>query len=113
LSTLIESPSFPINEINQFSADEKKDCGRWVFWKMVFWWTRKPSIGAKAVIAGALLLINFGSFEFKHLIRLLPATKSPHRKNPCANPRLHYARQYSDNFYQERIAKNKLLGCWK
>ena len=54
MSTLIESPHFSINEINESSAGEKRGGGRPDFWEMVFWWTRKPLIGARSVIAGAL-----------------------------------------------------------
>jgi len=98
LSTLIESPHFPINEINEFSAGEKRGGGRPDFWEMVFWWTRKPLIGARSVIAGALVPSNFSPFEFKRLVRLWPETKSPHRENPSVSPRL-----------KEHLSKVKLL----
>jgi len=98
LSTFLESPNFPINEVNRFSASEKKGGGRPDFWEMVFWWTRKPLIGARSVIAGALLPSNFSPFEFKRLVKLWPEAKSPHRENPSVSPQL-----------KERFSKVKLL----
>jgi putative DNA methylase len=77
----IESFEFPLNVINKFSASEKRGGGRPDFWEMVFWWTRKPLIGARSVIAGALLPENFNPIEFKHLVRL-SGDKTPHRENP-------------------------------
>jgi putative DNA methylase len=81
MNRFIESFKFPIDDINKFSAAEKRGGGRPDFWEMVFWWTRKPLIGARSVIAGALLPENFNTLEFKHLVRL-SADKSPHRENP-------------------------------
>jgi putative DNA methylase len=98
LSTFLESPNFPINEVNRFSASEKKGGGRPDFWEMVFWWTRKPLIGARSVIAGALLPSNFSPFEFKRLVKLWPEAKSPHRENPSVSPQL-----------KERFSRVKLL----
>jgi len=98
LSTLIESPHFPINEVNEFSASEKRGGGRPDFWEMVFWWTRKPLIGARSVIAGALVPSDFSPFEFRRLVKLWPETRSPHRENPSIVPRL-----------KERLPKVKLL----
>ncbi|MEM4055099.1 MAG: DUF1156 domain-containing protein, partial [Desulfurococcaceae archaeon] len=88
MDRFIESSAFPINEVNEFSAVEKRGGGRPDFWEMVFWWTRKPLIGARAVIAGALLPANFDSLEFKHLVRLWPSVKAPHRKNPIVTQQL-------------------------
>jgi len=51
----IESPLFPIDIVNEASAKEKQGGGKPDFWKMVFWWTRKPLTGARTVIAGTLL----------------------------------------------------------
>jgi len=82
LSRFIESPLFPIAEINDKSASEKRGGGRPDFWEMVFWWTRKPLIGARAVIAGALLPDNYSFYDFKRLVRLLSDIKTPHRENP-------------------------------
>jgi len=77
----IESFKFPLEDINKFSASEKRGGGRPDFWEMVFWWTRKPLIGARSVIAGALLPESFNTLEFKHLVRL-SGDKTPHRENP-------------------------------
>ncbi|ASJ17110.1 hypothetical protein A3L04_08525 [Thermococcus chitonophagus] len=77
--TFLESPNFPIREINEKSAKEKGPA-RPPYWEMVFWWTRKPLIGARAVIAGALLPENVDAKEFKKMIRLNENT--PHRFNP-------------------------------
>jgi putative DNA methylase len=78
----IENPRFPIAEVNDFSAREKKGGGRPEFWEMVFWWTRKPLIGARSVIAGALLPYDFNLADFKRLVRLGSNTRVPHRENP-------------------------------
>jgi len=89
LGRFIESPLFPIGDVNEFSAGEKRGGGRPDFWEMVFWWTRKPLIGARSVIAGALLPDNFSPLEFKRLVRLWPpGARSPHRKNPNVIPQL-------------------------
>jgi len=53
----IESPKFPVKEVSRASAAEKGP-GRPPHWEMVFWWTRKPLIAARAVIAGCLLPEN-------------------------------------------------------
>ena len=81
MNRFIESFKFPLDDINKFSASEKRGGGRPDFWEMVFWWTRKPLIGARSVIAGALLPENFNPHEFKRLVRL-SADKTPHRENP-------------------------------
>jgi putative DNA methylase len=88
LSKFIESPLFPINEINEFSAREKQGGGRPPYWEMIFWWTRKPLIGARAIIAGSLLPADYNLREFKHIIRILPDIKSPHRENPHVFPQI-------------------------
>jgi len=81
MNRFIESFKFPLDDINKFSASEKRGGGRPDFWEMVFWWTRKPLIGARSVIAGALLPESFNTLEFKHLVRL-SGDKTPHRENP-------------------------------
>jgi putative DNA methylase len=89
LGRFIESPLFPIGDVNEFSVGEKRGGGRPDFWEMVFWWTRKPLIGARSVIAGALLPDNFSPLEFKRLVRLWPrGARSPHRENPNVIPQL-------------------------
>ncbi|MEM1662499.1 MAG: DUF1156 domain-containing protein [Desulfurococcaceae archaeon] len=98
MNRFIESSLFPINDINVASAAEKRGGGRPDFWEMVFWWTRKPLISARAVIAGALLPDNTTQFEFKQLIKLWSHNKTPHRDNPSISPQ-----------FRERFVKIKLL----
>jgi hypothetical protein len=46
-------------------------------------------IGARSIIAGALLPDNFSLLEFNHLIRLWPpGIRSPHRENPKITPQI-------------------------
>jgi len=51
----IETTKFPIDLVNDKSGGEKQGGGRPPFWEMVFWWTRKPLIGARAVVAAEWL----------------------------------------------------------
>jgi len=51
----IESPSFPVEVVNKASASEKRGKGGPGYWEMVFWWTRKPLAGARAIILASLL----------------------------------------------------------
>jgi len=76
----IETYGFPIDVVNDASAREKQGGGRPPHWEMVFWWTRKPLAGARAVIAGALLPTNTDPVKFKYHLRLTET--SPHRKTP-------------------------------
>ncbi|MCE4628402.1 MAG: DUF1156 domain-containing protein, partial [Desulfurococcales archaeon] len=76
----IETPEFPIREVNEASAREKQGGARPPHWEMVFWWTRKPLASARAVIAGSLLPAGTSPWEFKQYLRL--NEKVPHRKNP-------------------------------
>ena len=76
----IESPNFPIDIINEASAKEKMGGGRPPHWEMVFWWTRKPLAGARAVIAGALLPYDTNPEDFIRNLRLKDGVA--HRKNP-------------------------------
>ena len=86
--TFIESENFPISVVNNASAKEKGGGGRPPYWEMVFWWTRKPLAGARAVIAASLLPEEASVREF--LKRIYPSysppgnsfTKTPHRDNP-------------------------------
>jgi putative DNA methylase len=50
----VESVNFPFDIVSEASAVEKGP-GRPPHWEMVFWWTRKPLISARAIIAGCLL----------------------------------------------------------
>jgi len=77
----IESPYFPVDDVNEASAREKQGGGRPEYWEMVFWWTRKPLASARAVVAGAVLPSNIDSTRFKSWLQLNVA-KTPHRLNP-------------------------------
>ena len=67
---LIETDKFPADLINEASAREKSRGGMPPIWEMVFWWTRKPLIGARAIIAASLLPESVDKNEFLRLIRL-------------------------------------------
>ncbi len=56
MPTLLER-GIPIDVINDYSSVEKGP-GRPPHWEMVFWWTRKPLAGARAIIAAPLLSDN-------------------------------------------------------
>ena len=78
----IESVRFPFQEVSEASAVEKGP-GRPPHWEMVFWWTRKPLISARAVIAGALLPENTERRSFLHMIGIRGGKqKTAHRVNP-------------------------------
>ena len=91
----IESPNFPVREANQASASEKLGGGRPDYWEMVFWWTRKPLAGARAVIASTVLPDTISPNEFIYRLRLCERTA--HRHNPSVDP------------WIERFKKIKLL----
>jgi len=78
--TFIESPHFPILTVNEASAKEKGP-GRPPYWEMVFWWTRKPLAGARAVILGSLLPGDPSRYDLINWLKLT-ADKTPHRLNP-------------------------------
>ena len=77
--TLVESSRFPVGLVSEKSAGEKVGGGRPPYWEMVFWWTRKPLVGARAIIAGALVSSSISESEFDRVLRL--NEKSPHRHN--------------------------------
>lgn len=76
----IESIKFPFPDISEASAVEKGP-GRPPHWEMVFWWTRKPLISARAVIAGCLLPENTSPSNFKKSIGI-GLGKTAHRVKP-------------------------------
>jgi putative DNA methylase len=76
----IESVKFPFARISEASAVEKGP-GRPPHWEMVFWWTRKPLISARAVIAGCLLPENTRPSEFLRSIGV-GVEKAAHRVQP-------------------------------
>jgi putative DNA methylase len=53
-----------IETINKKALSEKQGGGRPPFWEMVFWWTRKPLIGARATIVASVLpdMVNTRDF---------------------------------------------------
>jgi len=83
----IESDKFPIDEVNEASAKEKSTGGTPPHWNMVFWWTRKPLAGARAVVAGAL--VSEKELDTRAFLRWLYPSyngkgfdKVPHYDNP-------------------------------
>ncbi len=87
----IESVNFPFSVISEASAVEKGP-GRPPHWEMVFWWTRKPLISARAIIAGCLLPEKTNVSEFLYNIGVRRKGKradgriifdgTPHRVKP-------------------------------
>ncbi len=87
MPTLLER-GIPIDAINDYSSAEKGS-GRPPHWEMVFWWTRKPLAGARAIIAASLLLDNAYQSTDSFLNDLFPCRnekKTAHSCNP--SPRL-------------------------
>ena len=87
METLLER-GIPIDAINEYSAVEKGP-GRPPHWEMVFWWTRKPLAGARAVVAASLLPAEAYQTPEQFLNDLFPCRngrKTVHACNPA--PRL-------------------------
>jgi putative DNA methylase len=87
MPTLLER-GIPIDDINYYSGAEKGP-GRPPHWEMVFWWTRKPLAGARAIIAASLLPDNAYQNMGLFLNDLFPCRnekKTVHSCNP--SPRL-------------------------
>jgi len=78
--TLLER-GLPIDEINELSKVEKGP-GRPPHWEMVFWWTRKPLAGARAIIAAALLDDISPQQLLTHLFPCRGERKTVHTCNP-------------------------------
>ena len=78
-SKFIESSGFPLRLVNATSSREKGG-GRPPYWEMVFWWTRKPLAGARALVAGSLLPADFSKSRFITMMKL--NAPSPHRVTP-------------------------------
>jgi len=76
----IESVKFPFAKISEASVVEKGP-GRPPHWEMVFWWTRKPLISARAVIAGCLLPEDTRPSDFLRYIGI-GVEKAAHRVQP-------------------------------
>ncbi|MEM3587834.1 MAG: DUF1156 domain-containing protein, partial [Candidatus Jordarchaeaceae archaeon] len=87
----IESVNFPFGIISEASGVEKGS-GRPPHWEMVFWWTRKPLISARAIIAGCLLPENTNPTNFLRSIGIVVKKRkadgsavfetTPHRVKP-------------------------------
>ena len=77
----IESVRFPWREVSEASAIEKGP-GRPPHWEMVFWWTRKPLISARAIIAGCLLPEDTNPGGFLKAIGVGGKSKSAHNNPP-------------------------------
>jgi len=83
MPTLLER-GIPIDVINDYSSVEKGP-GRPPHWEMVFWWTRKPLAGARAIIAASLLQDNAYQNMEQFLNDLFPCRgekKTVHSCNP-------------------------------
>jgi len=104
MESLIESPRFPVNVVNQAAAKEKQGGGRPEFWEMVFWWTRKPLASARAVLAAAALpadasVSTFVSQVLRARVNMRGEVENvPHRENPNPPPE-----------WRERFAKMRVL----
>lgn len=77
----IESVRFPWREVSETSAVEKGP-GRPPHWEMVFWWTRKPLISARAIIAGCLLPEDTSPRAFLRAIGVGGKSKAAHNNPP-------------------------------
>ncbi|MEM2189242.1 MAG: DUF1156 domain-containing protein [Nitrososphaerota archaeon] len=77
----IESHRFPWGEVSEASAVEKGP-GRPPHWEMVFWWTRKPLISARAIIAGCLLPEDTSPRTFLRNIGIGGRSKAAHNNPP-------------------------------
>ncbi|MEM1820882.1 MAG: DUF1156 domain-containing protein [Thermofilaceae archaeon] len=77
----IESEKFPFWEISEAAAVEKGP-GRPPHWEMVFWWTRKPLISARAIIAGCLLPKDTNPKAFLRNIGIGGKKKAAHNNPP-------------------------------
>jgi putative DNA methylase len=85
METLLER-GIPIDAINEYSAVEKGP-GRPPHWEMVFWWTRKPLAGARAVVAASLLPADAYQTPEQFLNDLFPCRngrKTVHACNPAS-----------------------------
>jgi putative DNA methylase len=78
----IESIRFPWREVSEASAVEKGP-GRPPHWEMVFWWTRKPLISARAIIAGCLLPENTPPRAFLRSIGIGGKKRAAHNNPPA------------------------------
>jgi len=74
-----------IEKVNKKALSEKQGGGRPPFWEMVFWWTRKPLVGARAAIIASLLPETVSPREFLRMIGNVKKDEldgTAHRVNP-------------------------------
>ncbi|MEM1804297.1 MAG: DUF1156 domain-containing protein, partial [Desulfurococcaceae archaeon] len=83
MKTILEA-GLPVETINEYSSVEKGP-GRPPHWEMVFWWTRKPLAGARAVIAAALLEADAYQSADQFLNDLFPCRRERKTVHAC-NP---------------------------
>jgi len=76
-------------------AAKEKGPGRPPFWEMVFWWTRKPLVTARAVVAGSILPEDTPPGVFRRIVQL--DRDNPHRYNP------EIPREYADLFREKSL----------
>jgi adenine-specific DNA methylase len=98
----IESIRFPWREVSEASAVEKGP-GRPPHWEMVFWWTRKPLISARAIIAGCLLPEDTSPRAFLRAIGVGGKSKAAHN-NP---PRKEFEESHKPQPKKQLITENK------
>jgi len=82
--TMIESDAFGslVPEIDKKAAKEKGP-GRPAYWEMIFWWTRKPLISARAFTAASLLPENYPLDKYRKMVRL--SDDVPHKYQPITD----------------------------
>ncbi|WP_456328437.1 DUF1156 domain-containing protein, partial [Archaeoglobus sp.] len=78
-----------VEVINSKALSEKQGGGRPPFWEMVFWWTRKPLVGARATIIASVLPDTIEPTEFLRMIGKVKVEKgklvldgTPHKQSP-------------------------------
>ncbi len=78
-----------VEAINSKALSEKQGGGRPPFWEMVFWWTRKPLVGARATVIASVLPDTVEPVEFLRMIGRVKVEKgklvldgTPHRQSP-------------------------------
>lgn len=57
-----------VETINKKALSEKQGGGRPPFWEMVFWWTRKPLVGARATIIASVLPDTVDQRDFLRML---------------------------------------------
>jgi len=57
-----------VEVINKKALSEKQGGGRPPFWEMVFWWTRKPLVGARATIIASVLPDTVNPKDFLRML---------------------------------------------